>query len=242
MMNPKDSVSRIRGIMTLAALLAGWTAGVWAAAPYPFDDEDYLGAAALMPDWAATMVRQTSQSTALDACLANKEACPSYYRGLRQLLLKAEALPPERQIRLVNYYVNRKRYRDDRTARIDTPLSDEPQRYRSRWSTVEEFMRRGGDCEDFATTKYYLLRQLGFPVEQLRIVVTWDRDARGYHAVLAVRETDGDVLLLESDNLIRRGRNHPYRFIYSVNEHSVWDHQPQAARSRPTQPQQEQPA
>jgi hypothetical protein len=60
--------------------------------------------------------------------------------------------------------------------------------------------------------------------------------------VLAVRENDGDVLLLESDNLIRRGRNHPYRFIYSVNENSVWDHEQQAARPRNTQPQQEQPA
>ena len=45
----------------------------------------------------------------------------------------------------------------------------------------------------------------------------------GYHAVLAVR-FDGDVLLLESDNTIRRGTNHRYHFIYSINEDAIWDH------------------
>ncbi len=220
-----DSTGQFDGLRVLT-LVALWLLCVpaWSAAPYPFDDSGYLGDAQLMPDWSATMARQADQAPLLDACLADEASCPRYYHGLRHLLLKAQALPPERQIRLVNSYVNRKRYRNDRTGTLETPLTDQPQRYRSRWSTVEEFMRRGGDCEDYATTKYYLLRRIGFDADALRVVITWDRKARGYHAVLGVRAPDGQILLLESDNTIRRGGHHSYRFIYSVNENSIWDH------------------
>ncbi len=210
-----------------------------AGKPYPFDATDYLGDARLMPDWADTMRREADQAAVLDACLADVDSCPRYYRGLRHLLRSAEGLPQEKQVRLISRYVNRKRYRDDRTARLDSPLSETTVKYRSRWATVEEFMRRGGDCEDYATTKYYLLRRLGFSADQLRVVVTWEKGERGYHAVLAVRlrETDGpEVLLLESDNTIKRGGRHRYRFIYSINEESIWDHEADRAavtRSKP---------
>jgi predicted transglutaminase-like cysteine proteinase len=228
------------GIMMLIASLAGFgLQPAWSATPYPFDDTGFLGDAALMPDWSATMQRQYDQTTLLQACIQDKTVCKSYYKGVRHLLIKAADLPPERQIRLVNHYVNRKRYKNDRASRMDTPLSDQPLKYRSHWATVEEFIRRGGDCEDYATTKYFLLRQLGFDVDKLRIVVTYDRGARGYHAVLAVKHPDGKVLLLESDNLIRTGSRHRYRFIYSVNEKSIWDHE---SVSHTTRHQRERPA
>jgi predicted transglutaminase-like cysteine proteinase len=220
------------------------TPAAMAGEPYRFDTTGYLGEATLMPDWADTMRREADQAPALDACMADSTACPRHYRGLRHLLEKAAALPQERQISLVSHYVNRKRYRDDRTEHLESPLTDTAEKYRSRWSTVEEFMRRGGDCEDYATTKYYLLRRLGFRADQLRVVVTWDRGERGYHAILAVKLDDDDrVLLLESDNTIRRGSRHRYRFIYSVNEESIWDHeaarasvsrQPPASRKKET--------
>ena len=229
-----------QGIMMLIASLAGFgLQPAWAATPYPFNDTDILGDAALMPDWSATMQRQYEQTILLEACLQDKAVCKPYHRGVRHLLLKAAELPPERQIRLVNHYVNRKRYKYDRASRLQTPLSDEPVKYRSHWATVDEFIRRGGDCEDYATTKYFLLRQLGFDVDRLRIVVTYDRGARGYHAVLAVKQPNGKVLLLESDNLIRTGSRHGYRFIYSVNEKSIWDHE---SVSQPTRHQRERPA
>ena len=209
---------------------------------YAFDDAGYLGEATLLPDWSDTLARQQRQAPALEACLAHEERCPRYYRGLRHLLLKAGELPAAKQIRLINHYVNRKRYLRDRSREVTTPLSPEPVRYRSHWVTVEEFMRRGGDCEDFATTKYFLLRRLGFTAHQLRVVVTWDRSVGGYHAVLAVRH-QGRVLLLESDNTIRRGSRHRYRFIYSVNEHAIWDHEAtSASATRNTHQQREETA
>ncbi len=234
---PRRAVAPLAAIFV--AILASTSPAATAGKPYQFDAAGYLGDASLMPDWAATMSRQASQSELLDACLADAASCPRYYRGLRYVLLRAEGLPPKKQVSLISRYVNKQRYRGDRTTQLPSSLDDEPVRYRSRWSTVEEFMRRGGDCEDYATTKYYLLRRLGFSAEQLRIVVTWDHGERGYHAVLAVQIPDNDetkVWLLESDDTIKRGSRHRYRFIYSINEESIWDHEASHASVSRNQP------
>ena len=50
-----------------------------------------------------------------------------------------------------------------------------------------DFLTKGGDCEDYASAKYFMLRGLGFPAEDMRIVITYERKLRGYHAVLAIQ-------------------------------------------------------
>ena len=169
--------------------------------------------------------------TALHLSAADEKACERRKKSLHVLLAKARALPPEKQIRLINRYVNKRRYRRDRTTKLVTDLSDEPLKYRSRWSTVGEFLRRGGDCEDYATTKYFLLRELGFPSERLRVVVTFDRRARAHHAVLAVAWQNNEVWLLETDNSIKTRSHSGYRYIYAMNENSIWDHEESTERS-----------
>jgi predicted transglutaminase-like cysteine proteinase len=202
---------------------AFFVSAVAVAAPYSFDDSGYLGPADLMPSWRDTLARQEAQSHVLTACLAG-ETCPPEYEGLRLLLSKAAALPESRQVNLINHYVNRKRYRRDRALEVAIEPEADPIKLRSRWSTVEEFVVRGGDCEDYATTKYFLLRELGVPSERMRVAVVYDRSARGYHAVLALRRaTDGVVLLLDSDGVFRTGLRHSYRFVYSMNETAIWD-------------------
>ena len=83
---------------------------------------------------------------------------------------------------------------------------------------------RFGDCEDYAVAKYFLLRELGFPAEDMRVLVTYEKSARDYHAVLAVRRDDGSSWLLESDDTIVKGNHRRYRFIYALNEEGIWDH------------------
>ncbi len=191
---------------------------------YRFEDGAYLGAAHLMPDWADMLNRYEQQKPDFQKCLTDADACEKRFAGVQRLLSRARDLDSDKQIRLVNRYVNKRRYRRDRAAQLDTPLRDEPQKYRSRWSTPLEFFRRGGDCEDFASTKYFLLRELGFSADELRVVVLYDRRASGYHAIVAVDRDDG-VWLLESDNNIFKRRHLDYRYIYSLNEHSVWDYE-----------------
>lgn len=66
------------------------------------------------------------------------------------------------------------------------------------WATPAETMARGvGDCEDFAITKLWLLRSLGFAPESLQLVVLQETRRSIYHAVLAVH-IDGERLILDN--------------------------------------------
>ncbi|MFU8813941.1 MAG: transglutaminase-like cysteine peptidase [Pseudomonadales bacterium] len=206
-----------------------------AEAGYRFEDGVYLGSAHLLADWSDTLDRARSQQAELVACLDDADRCPARMRGLPGLLVRAQDLPRERQLHLINRYVNKRRYRSDRGGTVISALSAEPVKLRSRWSTLLEFMQRGGDCQDYATSKYQLLRLLGMPTEDLRVVVVYDRTSREHHAVLAVRLEDGATRLLDSDDSIYRGRPFGYRFVYALNETSIWDHEADAAWLQRTQ-------
>lgn len=119
------------------------------------------------------------------------------------------------QIAAVNDYVNRVRYREDR---VNWGLRDY-------WAAPREFFARGGDCEDFAIAKYLSLKALGFPVEDLRILILWDSRRGLAHAVLAV-EQDGRRLVLDNvDGRILELADLPhYRVHYSLNENTVLRH------------------
>lgn len=201
------------------------TSSVAAAARYEFDDQAYLGAAQLLPEWSATLDRNTAEQALIAHCLADQGNCPAQLKGIRYLLSKAATLPRDRQIRLINHYVNKRRYRRDRAQRAVSMISHRQTVLRNHWSTIMEFIGHGGDCEDYATTKYFLLRALGFASEDLRVLVIYERRTRDYHAVLAVREASGAAMLLESNNTILKGNPVGYRFIYALNEESIWDHE-----------------
>jgi predicted transglutaminase-like cysteine proteinase len=63
------------------------------------------------------------------------------------------------------------------------------------WATPQEMLARGGDCEDFATTKYFALLRLGFAAADLRVAVVWDQIDREQHAVLLARTGDRTLVL-----------------------------------------------
>jgi predicted transglutaminase-like cysteine proteinase len=93
------------------------------------------------------------------------------------------------------------------------------------WATPVEFLSRGGDCEDFAISKYTALRMLGVPEERMRIAIVHDNEKNIPHAVLVVYTDDGNYIL---DNQIKRlvsadgpGR---YRPIFSINRTAWWMH------------------
>jgi predicted transglutaminase-like cysteine proteinase len=204
-----------------------------AEAGYRFEDGVYLGDARLMADWADTLARADAQQGEIDACLAATDACATRLRGVAALLDRARTLSADRQLQLINRYINRRHYRRDRAGEVVSEITGDPVRLTSRWSTLVEFLNRGGDCEDYATSKYQLLRLLGMPAESLRVVVVYDRATREHHAVLAARRDDGDVWLLDSDDKIYRTRPFGYRFVYALNETSIWDHEADGgARSR----------
>jgi predicted transglutaminase-like cysteine proteinase len=151
------------------------------------------------PGWSSSC-----PATALGRC--GSQAWAQLLGGLR-------SNPPRRQIELVNGYVNRYRYV------ADSINWNEP----DHWATPAEFFGNGGDCEDFAIAKYFLLRALGFAPRQLQVVVLRDRIRRAAHAVLVV-SLEGQNLVL--DNLYGRvlpwSAVHHYLPIYALNEESAW--------------------
>ena len=95
------------------------------------------------------------------------------------------------------------------------------------WATPKEFISKAGDCEDYSIVKYYALKDLGIPVEDMRIVILNDSIRNLDHAVLAV-DVDGTVYILDNvSNLVlpdtRLGHYKPY---FSVNENFRWVHLP----------------
>ncbi|MDH3441839.1 MAG: transglutaminase-like cysteine peptidase [Gammaproteobacteria bacterium] len=193
---------------------------------YRFDlPETYLAEASALPAWAHTLERHADERSIIEDCLADEAACDGRLRALALVIQKGADLKPDDQLRLVNRYINKRRYRRDRRQLSLSVAEGGEARLRNQWSTLLEFLGRGGDCEDYATAKYFLLRELGYQAEDMRVVVSYDRSVRAHHAVLAIRRPDGSSWLLESDNTIRKTRQGGYRFIYAINENGIWDHE-----------------
>ncbi len=195
-----------------------------ASAAYAFDSGELLGTPSALPAWSEMLERHATQTASVEACIDDRDACPRRARALHVIVEKGAGLPRDKQIQLVNRYVNRKTHRYDRRRTTHTEEGGKVVRI-SHWKTLWEFMERGGDCEDYATTKYFLLRRLGFAPEDLRVVVVYDRRYREHHGVVAVRYDADNTWLLDTDNHIYR-RNKPveYRYVYAVNELGIWDH------------------
>ena len=185
---------------------------------YSFETaEDFFAPAANWAAWQDTLDRHQSEREDIHRCMGDETACTGKLRGLRHILLKGADLDRGQQIRLVNRYVNGQKYEDD--------LVSSPSEAGNQWETLAEFLSTGGDCEDFAVAKYFILRELGVDAEDMRIVVGKERQRTTYHAMLAVRFGE-DVWLLENDNSIRRnGSRDIGRFVYAINELGIWDHE-----------------
>ncbi|MDL2266950.1 transglutaminase-like cysteine peptidase [Desulfovibrio sp. OttesenSCG-928-G15] len=93
------------------------------------------------------------------------------------------------------------------------------------WATPKEFVRKSGDCEDFAISKYYALRDLGVPASSMRIVALKDTIRNLGHAVLVVY-TQNDAYILDNlSNMVLSHKKLPhYAPQYSVNEEFLWRH------------------
>lgn len=123
-------------------------------------------------------------------------------------------LPVARQLDAVNRWANAHPYVED-WANWGLP---------DYWETPAEFFTRGGDCEDFAIIKYFTLTALGVSPDDMRIMVVNDTNLEIFHAVLAVRQTSGEPLVLDNQakDVVPISLVPHYRLIYSLNEKGWW--------------------
>ena len=140
-----------------------------------------------------------------------------HLRNWQSFLDNLKNRPRDQQLDAVNRYANQKEYILD----IDNYGIEDY------WAVPREFLYNNGDCEDYAITKLFSLRWLGFPMDELRIVVLQDTNLRIPHAVLAVADHN-DIMIM--DNQIHEVISHRdivhYAPVYSINEKHWWIHLP----------------
>lgn len=162
-----------------------------------------------LPRWV-DLVARNSQSPIFQAQKAfNKTTTWA------DLKAKLADKPLSEQMKIVNTFWNTWPYRED--------MANWGQE--DYWAIPAEFLKKSGDCEDYAIVKYFTLKELGVDPAKMRIVVLRDTIRNLGHAVLAVYG-DKDVHILDNlSNIVlshRRLTNYSPR--YSVNEYGRWTH------------------
>ncbi len=150
-------------------------------------------------------------TTSVNCITQRQAACVTPTMEMLLDELADAALP--HQLDVVNRWFNRATYVSDATN----------WRTLDHWEPINEFLARGGDCEDFAIAKYAMLRALGVPAEQMRLLIVEDRRKRETHAVLAVETPTGTWLLdnqLADVTLVEDAKN--YRIRVALNEKGLW--------------------
>jgi predicted transglutaminase-like cysteine proteinase len=94
------------------------------------------------------------------------------------------------------------------------------------WATpVEMLGSNGGDCEDYAIGKYFSLKELGIPVEKLRITYVRALKINEPHMVLAYYPTpDADPYILDSltGKIALASERADLEPVYSFNDEDLW--------------------
>ncbi|MSO71267.1 MAG: hypothetical protein EXQ88_04550 [Alphaproteobacteria bacterium] len=203
-------------LAVLAAAARAYRPAVFGSVETPLD----LGRANLdgkiVQQWQRVQDWSKAHSAAWRDCAFDLATCRTVpERAWRDLLSRVRMLPREQQLAAVNRALNDVPY-------IDDALRDGVADY---WATPEEFLLRSGDCEDFAIAKYLALRHLGYSAETLRIVILTDSIRGQVHAVLAVGNGDGAVILDSlSSELFADALYAHYEPHISVNELGMWEH------------------
>lgn len=165
---------------------------------------------ASIPKWVDVLARIQKEDL-LGQCTSG--LCKTKRQRWYEMVQDARTEGRFNQMVLVNRWVNRASYIEDINLWGKSDF----------WETPGLFVDKNGDCEDYAITKYYTLKALGWPEESLRLVVLHDAVRDMPHAVLAVTLNDENYIL---DNLATEPL--PDRYLkqytpyYAVNATTRW--------------------
>jgi predicted transglutaminase-like cysteine proteinase len=209
---------RMQRLLTILLLLVSLDVfpGEAAVAPLFGYQETTKSNLDLFPQWLSVLERHEKK-------LLSGLHCPAEIKSECQIndwlsfLKSIKHLPDLEKIHKVNEYANSRAYVLDK----DNYNIDDY------WATPNEFLQRNGDCEDYAIIKMLSLKQLGFDVNKMRVVVVQDTNLRIPHAVMSI-DRDDEILIL--DNQIKEVISDKYIYhyvpVYSINENSWWMHLP----------------
>ncbi len=165
------------------------------------------------PKWTGVLERYFKELGQREGNCASPEFNRCHYKEWMAFIETVRALPRDRQLEQVNTFFNRRRY-------IVDPINWGVADY---WETPGQFFAKNGDCEDYAIAKYMTLRDLGWEIGDMRVVVLQDMNLNLVHAVLAV-SFGGRTLILDNQLtvMVEHKRIKHYRPIYAVNEDGWW--------------------
>ena len=220
---PKPATARrrtLRSVVHAILLAAGLTAGT-GAAPRAMvlwgSSEFQLPGPEVFPKFVEMVRRYSGQYQSMtSACTTTQRtAFCVYIASWAELIGDAERAQGMDQLEMVNTYFNDFAYVTDMR---NWNVVDY-------WATPLQFYDVDGDCEDYAISKYYTLRGLGYGPSQMRIVVVMDENLGIHHAVLAI-DGGGDVYILDNQisGVITASRIAHYTPIMSINEQGAWRH------------------
>ena len=171
------------------------------------------------PKWRGTIKRYFDESRVAEDCKPGSRLNVCHLDRWDEFLQGLKGRDVLAQLHAVNKEMNKRRY-------ILDPINWGVKDY---WASPLQFFRRQGDCEDYAITKYMSLRALGFPAEDMRIVVLMDNNLRLAHAVLVVY-VEGRAYVLDNQiaSVVRAETIRHYQPIYSINETAWWLHKKRA--------------
>ncbi|BAN34269.1 hypothetical protein SCD_n00420 [Sulfuricella denitrificans skB26] len=169
----------------------------------------------IFPQWTSVLKRHARDNLIDSDC--GKSSLRCHMAEWQQFLGSIKGQSARQQFTAVNSFANEKKYV------LDIDIYGVP----DYWAIPREFLYNNGDCEDFAILKYMSLRQLGFSVDMMRVVVLQDTNLRTAHAVLALY-TDNDILILDNQTqqIVSHRNIVHYVPIFSVNEKHWWMHTP----------------
>lgn len=160
----------------------------------------------MFPKWRGAMDRFQKELGGCPAATCNTKSWQAMLEGLKGVDLKT-------QVKKVNSTLNKHPY-------IIDPINWNLPDY---WATPFQFLRKNGDCEDYAISKFMALRALGVPSDLMRIVVLNDLNLGLAHAILVVT-VDGTPFVLDNQikTVVPASSIHHYQPVYGVNDKGWW--------------------
>lgn len=206
-----------RVIFFLPVLLASlllWTTGKTPAKAGEFDIE-WSGVFGSKQEWLGTAGSELSferYHKLIDSNARSSSGSAQKWQILTRLIRNQHPLA---QLKLVQQFFNTLPYHSDQELYFKEDY----------WASAGEFLRRGGDCEDYAIAKYRALVDSGYDARALRVILVMNRSTDEPHAVLAARFGDTTYILdNQRQDIFLDNDLSQYEPVYSMNEVGVWRH------------------
>lgn len=141
----------------------------------------------ILAKWSGVEEQIRAGNEILAHCREDAQSCPKAARLFLDVVAQGRAQSGLARIGMINRAVNM----------AIEPMSDMAQwGVPDRWSApLETFATGRGDCEDYAIAKYVALMAAGIPAQDVKLVVIRNTAANEDHAVVAVRQDAGWIIL-----------------------------------------------